>query len=155
MSYQVIFNFISPEEQEELFKLIDKLHWEKGRQETGYLKAAVPVNYSAIIQGLVVRSIQALDNTEPRALTYDCYILKYEKGSFIPYHKDDALFESQHWRLNAIISDADKGGELNFEHRTVGFTQRDAVIFRPDLLNHSVSTVESGIRYVWSVGILK
>ena len=95
MSYQVIFDFLSNKEREELLSFSEKLNWENGRQDTGYLKAAVLPNKNEVIDNLIIKSLKYLDKEDPMSLTYDCYILKYPSGSFMPQHKDDAPFGSE------------------------------------------------------------
>lgn len=152
MSYEVIFDFLSNRNLSDLESYFDKLDWIPGRQETGYLKAFVPVADNGVFQELVAKSLAALKVPETTAC--DCYILKYPPDSLIPPHKDDAPFDSEHWRLNAIIKST-LGGKLYIKDRNVELWTGDAVIFRPDIMEHKVSRVYDGTRYVWSVGILK
>lgn len=160
--YKVIFNFLSEDERNKLLALANTLVWEAGRQETGYQKAAVPAGFGdGLKEILVERSFNALGWSDKNEYfttghfpPHDCYILKYPIDSFIPPHKDDAPFGSEHWRLNAIISSGD-GGLLQLNCRNVELGYGDAVIFRPDQLMHSVSKIKRGERYVWSFGTLK
>lgn len=147
------FNFLTDKDQEELLRLIDTLHWEKGRQETGYLKSLVPVKDSEHLKDLVARSLCELGQEDLDC--YDCYILKYPTGSFIPPHKDKGrLFGKKHWRLNALIAHDHTGGQLVIEDRQINLLPGDALVFTPDEMTHSVSEITNGIRYVWSVGTM-
>lgn len=128
-----------------------KLTWEGGRQNTGYLKSPIDQNDSRFIP-LIARSKELLNVTSE---AIDCYIIKYPAESHIPTHKDDAPFSSNHFRLNAMIKNSVRGGKLIIEKRFVDIHKRDAIIFRPDILEHGVTKVKCGERYIWSVGVLK
>ena len=106
--------------------------WFKGRQDTGY--EAFTLIYS-------------------KRLKFDCYILRYKIGSFIPPHIDKVNSDEKHYRLNIVIWPAKKGGELNCEKSI--FRVGPINFFRPDLYIHSVSKVEEGVRYVLSIGWIK
>lgn len=106
--------------------------WKLGRQETGY--EALPLIIS-------------------KRLRLDCYILRYRTGTGIPPHKDPAPAGTRHFRLNIIIWPARKGGELSCESYL--YRLGPIKFFRPDLAKHSVSPVEEGVRYVFSLGWLR
>lgn len=153
MNYEHIFNFFSEEDLVQLNFLVKELNWEEGRQKTGYMKAAVPVKEQPIRE-FIMRSLVALGMDMNEDTAYDSWILKYPEGSSIPPHIDNAPFGSQHWRLNALIQKTD-GGRLYLKNRNIDLHQGDAIVFRPDVTEHSVSTIVRGERYIWSVGILK
>lgn len=135
-----------------MIDLIKSLHWEKGRQETGYWKAAVRIDDERL-KVLVERSLKLIGQSDLQS--FDCYILKYPTGSLIPPHKDKgSVFGSEHWRLNALIADDHTGGELMVEKRPIKLFVGDAIVFRPDDLLHSVSEITNGTRYMWSVGTM-
>jgi predicted 2-oxoglutarate/Fe(II)-dependent dioxygenase YbiX len=131
--------------------LAAELGFEPGRQGTGYEKAQVPAEVQAIQD---LRDVALHHLGVPSSHAHDCYILRYEEGSFIPPHKDDAPFGSQHWRLNAII-DAAEGGILLVNNKPIDLKQSDAYVFRPDALLHEVTPITKGTRLIFSVGILK
>jgi hypothetical protein len=106
--------------------------WKKGRQNTGY---------------------EALPLVISKLLRLDCYLLRYRQGVGIPPHKDPAPVGARHYRLNVIIWPARKGGDLECESYL--FELGPIKFFRPDLALHSVSPVEEGVRYVFSVGWLR
>lgn len=150
MSYQVLFNFITHQECHDLHNLIGLAVWEEGRQKSRYEKTSVPkedVRFTSLIN----RSLQALN--APSGHGFDCWILRYPVGSYIPAHLDDALFGSEHWRLNAIIQ-SDLNAEFILNNRRIDLRDSDAIIFRPDKHVHSVTEVVETNRYVWSVGVL-
>jgi hypothetical protein len=107
-------------------------HWKPGRQGTGY--EALPLIISKLLR-------------------LDCYILRYRKGAGIPAHRDAAPPGARHYRLNVIIWPARKGGDLTCESYL--FRLGPLKFFRPDLALHSVSPVEEGVRYVFSLGWLR
>lgn len=144
--YSVVFDFLSKEDRNQLTKIAANLKYTSGRQGTGYLKSVIP---SHLVQGILDKALKILD-----AEKYDCYILRYPSGSFVPCHRDDVQLGLKHFRLNAIITEA-VGGELTIEDRKIHLLPGDAIIFRPDALTHSVSKITTGTRYVFSVGTVK
>lgn len=90
---------------------------------------------------------------------WDCWIIRYPKGSHIPKHKDPPIVDffrptwlgqSKIFRLNIVLQPAQEGGEFRCE-RTIVKTRRVA-FFRPDKHEHEVTPVHKGTRYVFSVG---
>lgn len=79
---------------------------------------------------------------------FDCYIIKYPTGSYIPPHRDK-LKTRDHYRVNVILTRGE-GGE--FICKNAIFKSKRLNIFRPDLEEHSVTPVTKGTRYVFSVG---
>lgn len=84
---------------------------------------------------------------------FDCYLIRYVKGSFIPPHVDAVPEGQRHFRLNIILKKSEKGGELCLLGTPLFklFYPR-IVLFRPDLDMHCVTRVEKGSRYVLSIG---
>jgi hypothetical protein len=107
------------------------MRWEQGRQGTGYDKMLIWIGYFP--------------------LPFDCYILRFPTGCEIPPHKD-AVKEGRHYRLNIVLWAATKGG--NFICQNVLYSNRFMNLFRPDIEEHSVTKIEEGARYVFSVGWL-
>ena len=105
------------------------MKWQEGRQGTGYLKKKL------------------LGSN-----TFDCYLLKYEKGTHIPRHKDP-VHVGRHFRINIELWKASKGGI--FEASDIIFKIGIVVMFRPDIYDHSVSKIEEGTRYVLSIGWIR
>ena len=102
------------------------MKWVKGRQETGYERLT-------LIQG--------------GFLPFDLHILRYRPGDHIPPHTDPVESE-RHYRLNIILTKA-HGGEF---HGTTIFETKRIKFFRPDIMEHSVTEVTHGTRYVLSIG---
>lgn len=103
--------------------------WQEGQQGTGYY-------------------VMTLVRTR-RPFPFDCYIIKYPVGSHIPPHKD-VLARSDHYRVNVILTHP-KGGEFQCEPPAM-YSSKWLNYFRPDLSTHSVTKVEGGTRYVFSIG---
>lgn len=152
MSYKVVFDFLSELEQRMLLYDAHSLVWEEGRQKTSYEKAKIDLTNMIQHRDLAKRSLRLLG--VPEDYGCDCWVLRYPAGSFIPSHKDDAPFGSEHWRLNAIIQNG-LDSEFILNSRSIDMRERDAIIFRPDKYEHAVTEVTGGTRYVWSVGILR
>ena len=103
------------------------LHWLPGRQQTGYEKLLLA--------------------TWPER--FDLYLLRYRKGASIPPHTDP-VDGKRHYRVNVVLREAKRGGYF-----TCGapiFWSRRVKVFRSDVAEHSVTTVEEGERVVLSLG---
>lgn len=85
----------------------------------------------------------------PFVLPFDLYLLRFRPGAEIPTHTDPVT-EKRHFRLNVVVSEAQRGGE--FVCADPIFETRRLKLFRPDLSPHSVTRIESGTRYVLSLG---
>jgi hypothetical protein len=107
----------------------DWLRWTRGRQGTGYDKM------------LLARAAWPLG--------FDCYLLRYETGSSIPAHTDP-VSNRRHYRLNVVLWRAGAGGD--FVCAAPIFATERIKFFRPDACEHSVTRVERGTRYVFSLG---
>ena len=105
------------------------MKWEEGRQQTGYMK-------------------KCLINS--KRFKFDVYLLKYPEGSYIPAHIDSAIIPfHEHHRVNIILKEADLGGNFYVnEKKQYGRYHR----FRPDQVEHEVTTIHRGTRWVLSVG---
>jgi hypothetical protein len=100
-------------------------YWQEGRQGTGYFKFKI---WDKIL--------------------FDLYLLKFKVGSWIPPHIDPVCFLN-HYRLNIILKEAKEGGV--FKGKCIFETKR-IKFFRPDIVEHSVSTITKGSRLVLSIG---
>lgn len=124
--------------------------WMKGRQDTGYnilyLKDKVGVQHLAQ---------RAKDILGPMFEDFwDCYLIRYDVGQYIPSHKDDvALFGKRHHRLNAMVKLAEEGGDFIINGSKAEFPLGSAIDFFPDDEEHEVTKVEKGQRLVFTVGI--
>lgn len=99
------------------------MHWEPGRQGTGYEK---------------------LKLFSSKLLKCDCYILRYRPGSFIGRHLDPAVKGYEHHRLNVLLKSAEKGGRGWIEIdklRPKLLAGTRAILFRPDIMAHGVERV--------------
>lgn len=103
--------------------------WQAGRQSTGY--EVLTIAYSQLLK-------------------FDCYLLRYKVGAFIPTHLDKVDKALKHYRLNIQLWPAKKGGELVCADSL--FRLGPINLFRPDETPHSVTQVEQGTRYVLSIG---
>lgn len=84
----------------------------------------------------------------------DCWILKYPENSNIPPHVDNVPEKYSNKtavRINIILKSPKKGGIFKCDKYILN-TKR-VKIFNPTL-THSVSTIESGERYVLSIGFI-
>lgn len=107
------------------------MKWTPGRQGTGYSK------------------LKLASTMWP--LPWDLYVLKFPPGSHIPKHKDLSVMGS-HYRLNVTLREA----RPRHPFASTGWLWRGlggrAVLFRPDVHAHAVRRIESGTRYVLSLG---
>lgn len=122
--------------------------WLPGRQGTGYEKLPLGDALPETLQPLLSRSLAALG---VEVIAWDCYLLRYLTGTFVPVHVDPTDHH-RHLRLNAMVQ-ASAGGELVIDGEVVALAAGDAVVFRPDVSEHEVRAGQ-GVRYVWSVGCL-
>lgn len=106
--------------------------WQRGRQASGYDKML-------LLQGLI-------------PLPFDVYLLRFPQGSEVPPHTDP-VGSGRHFRLNIVIRRARSGGE--FICAAPIFALSRIKFFRPDVCEHRVTRVESGARYVFSVGWIR
>jgi len=136
----------------ELAKLAVRDGWQGGRQGTGYARLALEErSLPALAKLLLAQSL--LEVGEPPEGYWDCYLLRYAPGAFVPPHVDPPLVEGLvHVRMNLLVAAADEGGVLRLAGVEVPLAPGDAVVFRPDRDEHEVTRVSSGERLVWSVG---
>lgn len=110
------------------------IKWEEGRQGSGYFKKKL---------------------LESKFFKFDCYILKYPTGSYIKPH-NDRINGYEHHRINIVLNSGFLGGDFvkwNNEGHTI--PRKRFIKFRPDIENHSLTEVRSGVRYVLSIGWLR
>ncbi|HEU4734284.1 MAG TPA: 2OG-Fe(II) oxygenase [Kofleriaceae bacterium] len=123
--------------------------WTAGRQGTGYeilpLRAALPSGPGS----LIARTLALLGT--PFEDYWDVYLIRYRDGAHITPHVDDAQHGKRHRRINAVVAQADAGGELWIDGRHVALGVGDAVRFYPDRERHEVTPV-TGTRLLVSVG---
>ena len=105
--------------------------WKAGRQASGYDVLTVAIS---------------------QRMRFDSYLIRYRTGAGIPPHRDPAPAGCRHYRLNIVLWPARSGGVLACEAYI--FRLGPIKFFRPDLATHSVSPVEAGARYVFSIGWL-
>lgn len=103
--------------------------WQRGRQAGGYDRMLLA--------------------TARWPLPFDCYLIRYPDGSHIPPHTDP-VSEGRHYRLNIVLKSPRSGGEFLCANPI--FATRRIKLFRPDQCEHSVTRVEGGSRYVFSIG---
>lgn len=150
--WRVVREFLSPADREALRALCSEIDraWDRGRQETGYLKSAIDPD-DPFVAGLIARSLATL-YPGPRH-GHDAWLLRYPEATSIPPHTDPALRDgARHARLNAIIAAPPSGGVLALDDTLIELGLGDAVVFYPDRVQHQVSTVTGGERWIWSVG---
>jgi len=140
------------------------------RSPTTYNPTTGDLADSHIVSEEVYRSLCLITRTEPIARLLlddridetirslpscsgsDSYFLRCGPGISIPPHTDPARPGFEHHRLNVVLSTDHVGGDVSVDGHRVEWQAGDALIFRPDLLQHEVSTVTSGQRLLWSVG---
>ena len=105
--------------------------WEEGRQRSGYFKMLL---------------------AQSKRFKFDCYLLKYVKGSIISLH-NDPVDEGEHHRINIIVKKPKRGGHFWCEEG--GNNDSRFIYFRPDIHDHCVSEITEGSRYVLSIGWIK
>lgn len=147
---RVLAGFLTEDERRSLAPFMDHDGYEPGRQGTGYDKLALPL--SDTTAALRKRCLETLGL--PADTAHDCYVVRYLKGTFIPPHKDDAPLATSHHRINCVLRQCTRGGELVVDGTTYPLTAGDAYVFRPDLELHEVTEIIDGARYIFTVGAL-
>ena len=80
----------------------------------------------------------------------DMYILKYPQNSYIQWHKDEVAF-GKHYRANLVLRKS-IGGNFLTKQFAPKYEGKRFVLFRPDVIEHCVTHVVKGTRYVLSIG---
>lgn len=106
--------------------------WQSGRQDSGYEKML-------LLQSLL-------------PLPFDCYIIRYRPGAYIPPHIDK-VDSGKHYRLNIVVKKSIEGGDFVCKNPIIN-TPR-IKLFRPDMCEHSVTKVIKGNRYLLSIGWIR
>jgi hypothetical protein len=151
---RIVPNFIPKREIKALQYLIGMMRDEPGRLATGYRKAPILPGTTLMgcnLDGLRHRALNVLGTSEDQE--HDCYLIRYDKGAFIPSHFDSAPTGAEHHRLNALVEAGD-GGDLMVSGKLVALKLGDAYVFRPDAEEHEVKRVRRGRRLIFSVGTL-
>ena len=147
---RIIRQFLEPIQREFLIRLSQDVGriWTPGRQTMGY--EHTPIDETCL-SSLVQRSLGAI--TPEEIVGHDVYLIRYGDGAFIPPHTDPSIADgTRHGRLNALLIVPTSGGI--FVHGAFSpqpLNLDDAVVFRPDVEEHSLTPVV-GKRLIWSVG---
>jgi hypothetical protein len=153
----IIRGFLTPMELRELQEIAadDRmLDWAPGRQGTGYLKADLKTLLAArvLTRRPIHKALEQIGQVDGGH--WDAWLLRYPSGSHVPPHKDKPeFFGLRHRRLNAVVQEALYGGHFTADGVQYDLSERDAILFWPDEVTHSVSEV-GGDRYIFSVGAL-
>ena len=111
-----------------LRKILSRLPWQSGRQNSGYYKLKLLISTRFL---------------------FDVYILKFPEGSYIDNHRDPVTNDFDHYRMNIVLIPAIRGGKFVI----AGKAQEGRVHrFRPDKYTHKVTKIKEGTRYVLSIG---
>lgn len=113
-----------------LQKLLEKINWTKGRQNSTYNKKLL---------------------FQSDTFKLDCWLLYYPKGSFIQEHIDKVDEDENHYRLNVILVKPKLGGNFISTQTIFNFLGR-IIFFRPDISPHKLTVVKKGYRLVLSIG---
>lgn len=84
---------------------------------------------------------------------FDCHIIHYPNGGFLPPHKDPFLHnkqEIQHFRINFLLKKPKEGGE--FKCRKALFNKWRVMIFNSARWSHSVTEITKGSRWILTFG---
>lgn len=106
--------------------------WVEGRQGTGYAKMLL--------------------GTGTWPLPFDLYLLRFREGHEIPPHVDQ-VDHGDHYRANLILKAPKVGGEFRCDAPIHDGARLK--VFRPDTVEHAVTRIEKGSRYVLSVGWIR
>ncbi len=128
------------------------LEWLQGRQASGYDKASLLDHCAPKTAAAdVVAGLTALLGSPPGV---DAWWIVYPPGSGIPPHTDPVAVDGYvHVRANLVVSQGE-GGVFVADGVAVALDVGDVVVFRPDSIEHAVTTVVGSARHVVSVGTL-
>jgi len=143
----VLTGFLTAGEITALRALAGRDGWKPGRQGTGY--DILPLREVPEVADLVARGLALLGT--PFEDYWDVYLIRYLDGASIPPHVDEAQHDRRHRRINAVLEQADAGGELIVDGSRVALQVGDACLFYPDQERHEVTAVR-GRRLLFSVG---
>lgn len=79
-------------------------------------------------------------------------LVTYPEGHRVPHH-NDPMGEGSYYKLNFVLKKPAEGGVFSTERVMFSFFNR-IILFRPDLYDHSVSTIVRGKRVLLSVAFL-
>lgn len=147
---EVLKAFLSPDEVAALRARAERETegWKPGRQHTGY--SILPLrSMMGRDSPLVARGLARVGT--PFEDYWDVYFIRYDDGAFIPPHTDPAEHGKTHRRINAVLAQPERGGELSVAGATIDLAVGDAVLFSPSAEEHAVSRVH-GRRLLFSVG---
>ncbi len=149
--FRVLPAFLTADERTLLLGLAARsVGWRAGRQGGGYQKLPLEGVQPAWLEDLTRRCLAVCASAGP--LGWDRYLLLYAPGSGVVPHHDPPLREGAvHLRLNAVVQSRGPSDRLLLEGRPVVLQERDAVVFRPDILEHEVR-VAAQERLLWSFG---
>ena len=85
-------------------------------------------------------------------IAFDCYLLRFTEGAEVNPHVD-SVDTGRHFRLNIVLRQARVGGI--FQCSSPLYESNRIKLFRPDIVEHSVSKVLDGTRYVLSIGWIR
>ncbi len=146
---EVLREFLAPSEVAELVARAQTAEgWVAGRQHTGY--DILPLRPELTqASALVARALARIGT--PFEDYWDVYFIRYADGAHIPPHTDAAQHGKRHRRINAVLTQAPRGGDLLIDGALIALAVGDAVMFHPDTEVHEVTRV-GGPRLLFSVG---
>lgn len=143
--WRVLSGWLSPRERVALNVVAKREGWQPGSKGTGYHK--LDLSDDVATGRLVRRAREALG----APVLFDAWLMRYPVGSELPAHTDAASGDLCHVRLYALALGS-AGGLFYIDGEEVPLEDGDAVMFRPDLQRHQLTTVERNQRLVLSVG---
>ena len=87
----------------------------------------------------------------PVIFQFQVHINRYEVAGFISEHIDIVQEGEKQYRIQFILENAKKGGELRCEHFIINWTWFK--IFEPARFRHEVTKVEDGRRRLINIGV--
>jgi hypothetical protein len=162
---KVIHNLLTMEELNSLRTLSKTCHFSVGGK--GYTYGTVQgFGFSKGVPDAIFKKFMDVSELTPpfngRSIQQ---FLCYEKGGINTPHKDwvyDTTFTHQRrngepdcvslFRVNAVLTQATKGGELIVDGEEVKLVEGDVFVFRPELIEHEVKEILEGSRTIFTIG---
>ena len=162
---KVIHNFLTTSELDTLRSLAKTCYMSIGGK--GYTYGTLQgFGYNKGVPDTIFKKfLDASELTQPLNGRSIQQFLCYKKGGVNTPHKDwvyDTTFSYQRrnnepdavslFRVNVVLTQADKGGELIVGGEEVKLAVGDGFVFRPELIEHEVKEILEGSRMIFTIG---
>lgn len=146
--------FISPEDTVHLLEMaLKRTMWlyHNPNGDVGVWFPEKSGEIDLVLEHAIIHSRLAME--EPLVADGDVVFLKYPEGKGMRLHTDERS-QGRHMRCGILLQAPEAGGELYMEEEKVPMLPGDAVIYRADAIDHWVTPILDGERYMLTVGTI-